>query len=252
EELLWRMHLIHVLPAAARVRLQKRRKSNIDKYLFPIQRIDQIPHGFFGRIRRMLVMRQDHRRRNRHAHLIRQRIVKKLVVRRPPERIVDHRRPLQHRVLQICPVERNVLRNAVNDHVVLLRLIHPDATNLHKLGGNTRSLHRVDLLDQSRRKGIFHTKKKSDFLVRHNQCPQSRSTRNTFPPSAATAANHVCCCPRRYPANAEFPCHAELPPSSRSRPGTYPSPTIPAQTSSAGTGSGTTHRSCSVSSPADY
>ena len=122
----------------------------------------------------MLVVRQNHRRRNRHAHLVRQRIVEELVVRRPPERIVDDNRSVQHRVLQIGAVERNVLRNTVDDDVVFLRLIHADAADLHELGGNALDLHRVDLLDQCRRKRILHAKKNSDFLVCHSPASSSK------------------------------------------------------------------------------
>src|SRR5580698_2526107 len=79
-----------------------------------------------------------------------------------------------------------------------------------------------------------------------------RSTKNTFLPSAATTANHACCYPRKYPANGEYPCHGESPTSLRSRPGTCPNLTIPAQSSSAGSGSETIHRWCGANSRADY
>src|SRR5947209_4193212 len=76
--------------------------------------------------------------------------------------------------------------------------------------------------------------------------------KNIFPPSAATAANHACCYPRRYPTNAESPYPAEPLPSSHSHPGTYPNRTFQAQSSSGGTGSGTTHRPSSAGNPPDY
>ena len=169
EKLFWSVDLVDVLPPATRVRLQESREPDILKHFFPIQRIDQVPHRQIGRIRRMFVMRQDHRRRNRHAHLVRHRVVEKLVVSRPPERIVHDNRSLQHRVLQIRAIERNVLRDAIQDHRIFLRLIHPDPANLDELRLHSRHLHRVNLFHQRRRKGIFHPKKDSDFL--HSTLP---------------------------------------------------------------------------------
>src|SRR5258708_6778565 len=42
--------------------------------------------------------------------------------------------------------------------------------------------------------------------------------KNTFPPSAATPANHACCYPRRYPTNAQSPYPAESLPASQPHP----------------------------------
>src|SRR5208282_979740 len=85
-------------------------------------------------------------------------VIKELVIRRPPERIVHHNRPVERRIFQISPIERNILRDTVNDEVVLLRLIHPDPANLHKLCRNALDPHRVDLLHHRRRKRVLHPK----------------------------------------------------------------------------------------------
>src|SRR5258706_4702655 len=76
-------------------------------------------------------------------------------------------------------------------------------------------------------------------------------TRNTFPPSAATPANHACCYPRRYPTNAESSCPEKSQPSLRSRRGTYPNPLFPGQSLCAANGSAATRHSCSSNSQED-
>ena len=63
-------------------------------------------------------------------------IVEIFVVRRPPERIVDDVGSLQHRVLQVAAVVLHFVRNAVDDHAVFGRLVHPRAAQLHKFRGD--------------------------------------------------------------------------------------------------------------------
>src|SRR5580692_2993744 len=65
--------------------------------------------------------------------------------------------------------------------------------------------------------------------------------KNTSPPYSAIAASHASSDPRKYPASAELPCHSKSLKISHSDPGKYPSPPIPAQSSSADSGSGTSH-----------
>src|SRR6266404_1283192 len=73
--------------------------------------------------------------------------------------------------------------------------------------------------------------------------------KNTSPPYSATTASHASNYLRKHPASAVPPFHSESPTSSRSNPGKYPNPPIPAQSSSAGSGSKTSHHSDSANNP---
>ncbi len=197
----------------------------------------------------MLLVRQNHRGRNRHAQLARQRVVEELVVGGPPEGVVDDDRSRQHGVLQIGAVERNVLRDAVDDDAIPAGIGHLDAAHLDELRGHALDLHAVDLFHQRRRKGIFHPENDSDFLhdppchPERSRCFAKRSRRaafgsaavpaavrwargrrykftqddnpkrNTLPPSAATAASRAWSCLPTHPASAELPWHAKSPTS---------------------------------------
>src|SRR5215469_18501601 len=66
KEFLRRMDFINVLPSPAGIRLEKRWKANIIEYFVPVQRVDQIAHGTIRCSFRMLVVRQDHGRRDCH------------------------------------------------------------------------------------------------------------------------------------------------------------------------------------------
>src|SRR5215470_1385169 len=126
----------------------------------------------------MLVVRQEHRWWNRDPKFFGQGVVKELVVGRPPERVVNHDCSMQGRVLEIRPVKRNVLRYAVNDDVILLWLIHADPANLHEFGRQALDAHRIDLVDQRRRKRVFHPKYDRDFLHRYSFAGDWRWTMN--------------------------------------------------------------------------
>src|SRR5437016_5507671 len=81
------------------------------------------------------------------------------------------------------------------------------------------------------------------FVFTNHSCVHSKthSPQNTFPPSAATRANHARCGPPKHPTNAEFLLPASPAPISHSGPDTYPIPRLPKQCSSPDTGSKNTH-----------
>jgi hypothetical protein len=60
-------------------------------------------------------LRQQDRFWHRHAQFHRQRIVEELVVRRPPERIVDDDAAFERHPLERRAIERNFVRDAI-DH----------------------------------------------------------------------------------------------------------------------------------------
>src|ERR1700730_13830226 len=69
EELLRRVNLVHVLPSAAGVRFEESGKADILENLFPVQWIHQVSHGLISRAFGMLLVRQNHGRRNSDAQL---------------------------------------------------------------------------------------------------------------------------------------------------------------------------------------
>src|SRR6266436_4779891 len=166
EELLRRMHLVHVLPAPARIRLEESGEAHIVENLLPVQRIDQVAHGLVGRALGMLVVRQDHGRRNGHAQAVSQSVVEKFVVGGPPERVVDDDGAVEFRVLQVRAIKRDVLRDAIDDDAVAAGLGHLYSAKFDELRGDALDLHAVDLFHQSRRKSIFHAEHDADLV--HN------------------------------------------------------------------------------------
>src|SRR5437588_2343884 len=66
--------------------------------------------------------RQEHGARNGDSDFCSQRVIEKLLVRAPPKRVIDHRSSGEGGILQKRAIERYVLRNAIDDHVVPARL----------------------------------------------------------------------------------------------------------------------------------
>ena len=151
-------------PAAAIHRLHEPMLAHVSKHALPVQRIFKVAHRAVGRPLGMLLVRQNHRCRHRHAQLLGQRVVEELVVRRPPERVVDYHRPVQRRMLQIGAIKRNVVRDAVHNHRVIRRLVQPHRPCLHKLRMNSIEVPRIDVLHQRAGKAVFHPEQNADLL----------------------------------------------------------------------------------------
>src|SRR5271166_1229483 len=108
EELLRRVHLVHVLPAAAVEGLQERGKSHVAEDAVPRHGILQIAHGAVGGARRMFLVRYQYSLRNCNAQLVPEREVEELIVGAPPEWVVDDDGARQRRVLQVAAIKRDV------------------------------------------------------------------------------------------------------------------------------------------------
>src|SRR2546427_256167 len=68
EELLRRVDFVNMLPASAEVWLKKSREADVLEDVLPVQRENQVTHGLVCRPRRMLVVRQQYRRRKTILH----------------------------------------------------------------------------------------------------------------------------------------------------------------------------------------
>src|SRR5690606_22544762 len=91
-----------------------------------------------------------------HANLGHKCIVKELLVGTPPERIVDDVSSANGGVLQICPVERDILRNTVDyDGITVvgapLQLVYHN-----RFGDNFAFAQFIYFIDEFPWKGIFH------------------------------------------------------------------------------------------------
>src|ERR1022692_3824394 len=89
KKLFGRINLINALPAAAIVRLQKRRKADILEDGLPVERVFEVAHGAAGGSLGMLIVRQQDGGWHGHAELRGQRIVEEFVVSAPPEWVID-------------------------------------------------------------------------------------------------------------------------------------------------------------------
>src|ERR1017187_1272285 len=164
EELLRRVHLVHVLPATAVEGLQEGGKSNVAEDAVPRHGILQVAHGALGGTRGMLLVRQQDSLRDRNAQLGSQREVEELVVGAPPEWLLDNEGRGEGRILEVAGIEGNVVRNAVHDDVVGRWLRHANFADGGEFSLDVRLVHGVDLVHQRRRKGGLHAKNDSDFL----------------------------------------------------------------------------------------
>src|SRR5262249_18660457 len=158
-----RVDLVNIFPAAPAEGFEKSRETDVVENLLPVQRVDQVAHGLIGGPRRMLLVRQEHGPRNRYANFRRQRVVEELVVGAPPEWIVDDARAAQRGVLQVRAIERNVVRDSVDDDRIPAWLGHLDAADMDVLREYVLYVPRVDAVHQGARERVFHSVDDSDF-----------------------------------------------------------------------------------------
>ena len=158
------MHVVHVAPSATIHGLQKSMLSHIGEDAVPIQGIFQVAHGAAGGAFRMLLVRQDDGGRHGYAQLGGQRVVEKLVVCRPPERIVDNERAVESGMLEKGTIEGDVVGDAVHNHRVARELVKMHGAGFDKLGGHVRDVASIDVLHQGTGKAVLHAEQNADLL----------------------------------------------------------------------------------------
>src|SRR5580692_6224770 len=164
EKLFRRVDLVNVFPAAAVEGLEECRESNVAEDAVPGHGELQVAHGAVAGASRMLLVRYEHSRWNGHTQLLAERVVEKLVVGAPPEGIVDNVSAAERRILQVAAIERDVVRDAINDDVVRRGLSHADFANDSQFSLNARLAHGVDFFHQRGRERRLHAKDDSNFL----------------------------------------------------------------------------------------
>src|ERR1035441_7774698 len=146
EKLLAIVDVMDVAPASAVDRFHEAVLADISEDGIPVERVFEIAHGAVGGALRMLLVGQDDRGGHGHAQLFSQRVVKEFVVGRPPEGIVDDDGSIESGVLQIGAVERNVVRDAVDNDGVARSLVEMYGAGLDKLGLNAVDVAGINVL----------------------------------------------------------------------------------------------------------
>ena len=164
DQLVERAADVHVLPAAAVRVLEDARHADVVDDRLPVERILEVAQALVVLdARDVLLVRQRHRLGAGDAEPRGERRAEELVVGRPHERVVDDRRALQHGVLEVGPVVRHLVRDAIDDHVVRHGLVHRRAAELHELGGHAL-VAAVDFVDEPRRKRPLAADDQTDLV----------------------------------------------------------------------------------------
>ena len=167
----------HVLPAPTGVGLEHGRHARVRNDVLPVQRelkVAQRPDVVD--VRDVLLVGQHDGLRDRDAQTPRQRALEELLVRLPPEGVVDDDRPHQRDALQVRAEVGHLVRDAVDENrVTRLRVLGRAAQDSQlgadALGGPTL----VDLVDERSREGVLASDQESDLLVSHHQPSARRS-----------------------------------------------------------------------------
>ena len=169
EELLAAVDLVDVLPAAAVGRLHEDGEAEVAEDLVPVDE-SHVPERLLGRVRRVLLVREEDRPGHGDTDGPGHDVVEELVVGRPPERVVDDLDAPRGRALEERPVERHLVADAVEDHVVRERLLLGDVPDLdgfpfHGEAATPGQL--VDLVAEGPRKRVLHAEQDPDRLHAH-------------------------------------------------------------------------------------
>ena len=164
EELVAAAHLVHVAPASAIDGLEETVLADGGKHAIPVEGKLEVAHRLVGCSVGKLLMREKHGGRHGHAEIAGQRIVEKLVVGRSPEGIVDDRRAVKRRVLEIRAIKRDIVGDAIEDDRVVRRLIERDSAGEDELGLDAGGIASVNSLDQRARKTVLHAEQDADLF----------------------------------------------------------------------------------------
>ena len=91
----------------------------------------------------------------RYTKLCREAVIEKLVVGRPPKGIVDYICPLERHAFEHCAVIRNLVRDTIDDNVILFFFIQPNAADRDHFCNDRTAAVLIDTLDQRFRKSNF-------------------------------------------------------------------------------------------------
>ena len=177
DELLDRVDDEHVLPAAARVGLQHRRQARVADQRLPVQReLEVAERPLLVDVGDVLLVGQHDRLRHRDPELARERALEELLVRLPPEGVVDDHGAHEHRALQVGAVVGHLMGDPVHEHgVVLLGQLRGAAEN-RQLGADPLGRTAVvDEVEKRHRESVLASDQQADdLLFRHSPFPLRR------------------------------------------------------------------------------
>jgi len=120
EQLLQALAQVHFFPAASVRVLEDARKSHVVDHRLPIEREHQIAKALgVDDAGHILLVGEHYGPRAREAQRARQGGTEELVVGRPHERIVDDGDALKSGVLEVGPIERDLVGDPIDDDSIL-------------------------------------------------------------------------------------------------------------------------------------
>lgn len=164
EELFAIVNMVDIAPAAPVDGFHEAVLADVAEYCVPVQWVFEIAHGAVGGAFGVLFVRQDHRGRDGNAEFFGEGVVEEFVVGRPPEGIVDDEGAVQSSMFEIGAIEGDVVGDAVDDDGVTRGLIEWQRAGVDEFGLNAGDAARIDVLDESAGKAVFHAEQNADFF----------------------------------------------------------------------------------------
>ena len=101
---------------------------------------------------------------NGHANFYGETIIEKFFVGAPPERVVDDSRSAYRGIFQKSPVKRHILRNAIDDHCIIIGGALHHFVYQYRLGFHIIYLLAVYSFNEGCRKGSFLAEQYPDLF----------------------------------------------------------------------------------------
>ncbi len=164
DQLLGRVNLRNILPAATVKRLQERRESDVVDDCLPIKGEFEIAQTFTGDSGHIVLLRQEHSLWHRHAKFARQRVIEEFIISRPPEWVVHDNGPFERHTFKRGPIERHFVRDAIDYEIVSWRGVVTDAPQGDKFGDHRSISTFIDVSNQSLGKSLFPANQNTNFF----------------------------------------------------------------------------------------
>ncbi len=184
-------HVVHpadVLPPSPVRGLEDGGEADVAGDGLPVERVLEVPEAALRVDGRDVRLRgEQHRPRHRHPDARGERVAKELLVRAPPERVVDDVRARERGRLEVEPVERDLVADPVDEDPVagLERLRR--AADAGQLGLDARM--GVDPGDERLGKALLLANEDSDPL-RHDSLPRERKVAPHRPQEASARSSN--------------------------------------------------------------
>ena len=127
DQFVHRVHFIDVFPATPPRILENCGQTHILDNCLPIEWVDEVAQTFADYARNVLLGRQHQCPWRSQPHRCDQASAEKLIIGAPPKGVVDNVCALQHRIFQISAVIGYFVADAVDEHRIFARLVHPCA-----------------------------------------------------------------------------------------------------------------------------